>query len=441
VRGCFLDKDVNVKCDSAHSFSTTEHEMEIKWKEIIQFKWFKRLYILYIFGTILSFRPSAPFFYEFLTTNKNFSDDEVNQEVVPLLYYSTAVQLLPVFLLMEFVKFNPFLIICTLTGIISTCLYIWTDSLTQIQIAQAFCGSMTSAEVAYYVSIYAHGDVKNYQRLTAYVRAGPLVGKLVAAFLGQLFVSQNLLSYKELHYFNLAAFILATIVTIFVPTPPQEQSEKSEEPLPSNFKSIFSNLTRSFPNKYVVKWTLWSIFTVCGYNQITMYVQPLLKTLQDIKGLSTYNGVLEGMYAVFALIGTILGGFAKFDWKFKGDLILSMTSLVQAFMLLFMSQIENVPLNCFFYIVLGFMYHFVMTVLSGEIAKFLNKGSFGLVFGLIALIAAILHSGMVCMLNDKVGFDFEPQDLFMVYGFYHLSISVLFIIVGLTYWFAKHTYQ
>jgi hypothetical protein len=136
VRGCFLDKDVNVKCDSAHSFSTTEHEMEIKWKEIIQFKWFKRLYILYIFGTILSFRPSAPFFYEFLTTNKNFSDDEVNQEVVPLLYYSTAVQLLPVFLLMEFVKFNPFLIICTLTGIISTCLYIWTDSLTQIQIAQ-----------------------------------------------------------------------------------------------------------------------------------------------------------------------------------------------------------------------------------------------------------------------------------------------------------------
>jgi hypothetical protein len=136
VRGCFLDKDVNVKCDSAHSFSTTEHEMEIKWKEIIQFKWFKRLYILYIFGTILSFRPSAPFFYEFLTTNKNFSDDEVNQEVVPLLYYSTAVQLLPVFLLMEFVNFNPFLIICTLTGIISTCLYIWTDSLTEIQIAQ-----------------------------------------------------------------------------------------------------------------------------------------------------------------------------------------------------------------------------------------------------------------------------------------------------------------
>jgi thiamine transporter 2/3 len=161
--------------------------MEIKWKEIIQFKWFKRLYILYIFGTILSFRPSVPFFYEFLTTNKNFSDDEVNQEVVPLLYYSTAVQLLPVFLLMEFVKFNPFLIICTLTGIISTCLYIWTDSLTQIQIAQAFCGSMTSAEVAYYVSIYAHGDVKKLSKTDGVRESRTFSGKTCCSFFGTTF--------------------------------------------------------------------------------------------------------------------------------------------------------------------------------------------------------------------------------------------------------------
>ncbi|XP_044267780.1 folate-like transporter 3 [Tribolium madens] len=412
--------------------------MEISWKNLIHFKWFKRLYFLYIFGFVVSLRPTIPFHYEFLLANENFSENDVKEDILPVWFYSTAVQLLPVYLLMEYFKFNPFIIISSLTGLLATCLFIWTETWAEVQVAQAFYGSMSAAEVAYFVSIYCHGDEKNFQRLTSYVRAAPLLGRIIASLLAQLLVSQNWFSYKELHYFNLAAFIFSIIVTILLPP----IYEKLEKPQPaSNLSSILTNLKSAYPNKYVVKWSLWSILTVCGYTQISVYVQPLWKILQKKSDISPFNGFLEGIYAIFALLGTICGGHARFDWKYTGDLILSMTSLVEAFMLLFMSQIEEIVLNCIFYVILGFLYHFIMTIVCGEIAKFVQKGCFGLVFGFIALMASILSSVIVCLLNDKIGLRLDTQYLFMVYGYYHLSVSVLFIIIGLSYWFAKHTYQ
>lgn len=63
---------------------------------------------------------------------------------------------------------------------------------------------MTAAETAYYVSIYAHSNDQNIQLLTSHVRAAPLVGRIVASLLAQLIISQEWLTYKELHFFNLA---------------------------------------------------------------------------------------------------------------------------------------------------------------------------------------------------------------------------------------------
>ncbi|EFA00821.1 folate-like transporter 3 [Tribolium castaneum] len=410
--------------------------MEINWKDLIHFKWFKRLYFLYIFGFVVSLRPTTPFHYEFLLSNKNFSENDVQENILPVWFYSTSVQLLPVYFLMEYLKFNPFIIISCLTGLVATCLFIWTESWSEMQVAQAFYGSMSAAEVAYYVSIYSHSDHSNFQRLTSYVRAAPLAGKIISSLLAQLFISQNWLSYKELHYFTFASFILSIFLTIVLPPVVYKKSEK-----PSNLTSVFTNLKKAYPNKYVVKWSLWSILTICGYHQVSVYVQPLWKTLQKKNDISAYNGFLDGTYAVFALFGTICGGYARFDWKYNGDLILTMTSLVEAFMLLFMSQIEQVVLNCIFYVIFGFLYHFVMTIVCGEIAKFLQEDCFGLVFGFIALGGSVLSSAMVCLFNDKVGLRLDSEYLFMAYGYYHLSVSILFIIIGLSYWFAKHTYQ
>lgn len=229
---------------------------------------------------------------------------------------------------------------------------------------------------------------------------------------------------------------------ILLPPIQEEQSYSPEKQETSpKFVSIFTNFKFAYPNKYVVKWSLWCILTICGYNQLSIYVQPLWKFIQNNKNIFPYNGFLEGIYAVFALFGTICGGYARFDWKYTGDLILSMTSLVEAFMLIFMSQIQQTVLNCMFYVFLGFLYHFIMTIVSAEIAKFLKKGCFGLVFGFITFMGSVLSSLMVCLFDDKTGLKLDTEYLFMAYGYYHLSVCVLFIVIGLSYWFAKHTYQ
>lgn len=176
---------------------------------------------------------------------------------------------------------------------------------------------------------------------------------------------------------------------------------------------------------------------MCGYNQVVLNVLRFW----NAKGVPEFGGVIEGNYAFLTSIATVLGGFAIFNWKFNGDLLLSMTSLVQAFMMLFMSQFENNILNALFYVIFGFAHHFIVTILNAEMAKFLKKGTFGFVFGFIGLMGAVVSCAATVLLNDNVGFQTDIFTTFMVYGYFFLALSITFIIVGLVYWFAKHTYD
>lgn len=231
------------------------------------------------------------------------------------------------------------------------------------------------------------------------------------------------------------AFIIAALLLPLLPREPKP-SEKDDT---SNRKitKIFSTFRHSYPNKYVVKWSIWSIFAICGYNQVVLNVQRFW----NANGVPEYGGVIEGIYGFLVSIATVFGGFAIFNWKFNGDLLVSMVSLVQAFMMLFMSQFENNILNALLYVIFGFVYHFIVTVLNAEMAKFLKKGTFGFVFGFIGLMSAVASCVTTVLLNDNVGFEPDIFTTFMVYGYFFLALSITFIIVGLVYWFAKHTYD
>lgn len=150
------------------------------------------------------------------------------------------------------------------------------------------------------------------------------------------------------------------------------------------------------------------------------------------------------MSAFLAFLGVLLAGVSNFDWKYTGDLILSLTSLVQGFMLIFMSQFGSQLLGFLFYGIYVFMFHSVLTVLSAKIGETIGKtnGCFGIVFSVFALLGSLLSVVMVGVVNEEFGFEISNiQDQFMIYGFYHFVVCVSFIAVGLTYWFAKTTYQ
>lgn len=88
-------------------------------------KWFKRVYLLYIFGFLINFRPVDPFLYEFFVTHKNISEREVRRDILPVLSYSSAIHALFAFLFLDLIGYKALIIISSLFALVSTSVKKW----------------------------------------------------------------------------------------------------------------------------------------------------------------------------------------------------------------------------------------------------------------------------------------------------------------------------
>jgi len=139
----------------------------------------------------------------------------------------------------------------------------------------------------------------------------------LAGILGQSLISTGACGYFALNYISLAFVSAATLVSLLLPNVSQsiyfhrrkeqtvdlsvpdvvekdavpetiyanasvsvsKSSELENEPQHSTFKSVYHLLwidfTLSYSNAYMLKWSLWWAFAMCGYFQILNYIQPL----------------------------------------------------------------------------------------------------------------------------------------------------------------------
>lgn len=68
--------------------------------------------ILCLFGTLREIRPSEPFVTEFLLGEwRNVTEEQLNREVYPVGTYSYLSQLVVVFLITDFLRFKPVIIL------------------------------------------------------------------------------------------------------------------------------------------------------------------------------------------------------------------------------------------------------------------------------------------------------------------------------------------
>ncbi|XP_032690025.1 thiamine transporter 1-like isoform X2 [Odontomachus brunneus] len=88
----------------------------------------------------------------------------------------------------------------------------------QMRIMEFFYGLFLSAEVAYYTYIYAKVDKEHYQEVTGHTKAASLFGRSMSGVVAQLTASFNLLDYHQLNYITLAAYCIATIWALFLPS-------------------------------------------------------------------------------------------------------------------------------------------------------------------------------------------------------------------------------
>lgn len=434
--------------------------------------WLRISCLLCVFGFLREMRPSEPYISEFLSGPwRNITEDQLNRQVYPMGTYSYLAQLVVVFLITDFLLYKPLIITIGVTGIIIWSMLLWTTSLQALMTLEFFYGTYMAAEVAYYTYIYAKVDKKHYPKVTSHTRAAMFVGKLVASISAQLLLNFDLMDYRDLNYITLATQILATLWAFSLPKvdrslyfhrkadvsddKPAECSyptqsiencntddEKSDKLLlDTPTKLLWNHFRNAYTNVKVLQWSIWYAVGLCGYLQVTAYVQLLwidIKPNPDI----AWNGAVDAVFTALAAISALAAGYLHAGrLKSRASLlVLTILSALEGGAILLCCWTQNIYVSYAGYIIFGALYAFTITVAGAEVARYLEEDSFGLVFGINTMMAVILQTILTLVVISESGFALTTKGQFTVYAFYYIGISIIyFISVVVEFFVAKQS--
>lgn len=436
--------------------------------------WMKISFILCMFGCFKDFRPSESFVTNYLTGPwKNFTNEEVNQDIYPVGTYSNLATLILVFLITDFVRYKPIIVLCGLSGAVTFLMIIFGKTILVLQIVEFFYGLFFSTEVAYYTYIYAKVNKKYYQEVTGHTKAATLFGRSMSGIVAQLTASFDLLNYHQLNFITVSACVFATVWSLFLPPVKQSmyfhrtsvseeqgkeinyQSQHSSNPQESSsnvengrkarcycftvssmsllrkirnaYALLWKHFVQAYTNYRVVKWSLWWALATCGYMQVLNYIQLLWKTAVK-SDKEIYNGAVDFIYAIVGAVTVFSVGKIQLNWTLLGDVILSVFSLLQGGILLGCSYSYNIWLLYLGYIIFGVIHHTMVTVASFEVAKYISEDSYGLVFGVNSFFALLPQSLLTFVVLNTLMLNIRQQ--FFVYGSYFLVLAVAYIVMG-----------
>lgn len=78
--------------------------------------WLRISLLLSVFGFLREIRPSEPFITDFLVDFKNVTLDEILRDVYPIGTYSFMLQTIIAFLITDFLRYKPLILVSGLSG-------------------------------------------------------------------------------------------------------------------------------------------------------------------------------------------------------------------------------------------------------------------------------------------------------------------------------------
>lgn len=281
---------------------------------------------------------------------------QITNEILPVWTYSYLVLLLPVFILTDYVRYKPVIVLQGMSFIVTWLLLLFGQGVTIMQLVEFVYGLVSATEVAYYAYIYSVVSPEHYQKVSGYCRSVTLVAYTVASVLAQLLVSLANVSYFYLNVITLASVSVAFFFSLFLPMPkksmffhaklskeaPQrtpgqdavlQEAHRAHESAHQESGTLSSHLEDSWPSspkskneavrscvqwsrdlrecyssKRLFCWSLWWAFSTAGFNQVLNYVQILWDDKAPSRDSSVYNRAAEtlatlgGWYARLYLI-------------------------------------------------------------------------------------------------------------------------------------------
>ena len=351
--------------------------------------WIYSTIVLLLYGFFKELKPSEAFLTPYLTNStggKNFSVDDVNDNVYPFWTYSYLVAAFFVFLFTDMARYNPIILIEAGAYISTRVLLVWGMDITAMQLMQVAYGVATATEVGYYAYIYAAVPPEYHEKLTGPVRAVVLFGRSMSSFAGQILFSTGCLDYYGLNYFSMASVAVSGVFALMLPwyfrcsckvDGLDEVSTHLQEPPRSRIRTFgqwieetvfnrFIGLVKFYLRPSLFKWSLWWAIAMCGVLQVGNYVQSLWKVVlkeSDSTGhRQEWNGLVEGTTDLVAAGFALLASFLKVNWPVWGEITMGALSLVDAIVLLVASHTGIVWVAYGAHIIYRSSFAFVITI-------------------------------------------------------------------------------
>ncbi|XP_036714100.1 thiamine transporter 2 [Balaenoptera musculus] len=438
--------------------------------------WIYPTVILCLFGFFSMMRPSEPFLMLYLSgPDKNLTSEEITNEIFPVWTYSYLVLLLPVFILTDYVRYKPVIVLQGISFIITWLLLLFGQGVKTMQVVEFFYGMVSATEVAYYAYIYSMVSPEHYQKVSGYCRSATLVAYTVASVLAQLLVSLASLSYFYLNVLSLASVSMAFLFSLFLPMPKKsmffhakpskeappkppgkdavlEEPQKDHEPAgqvftvsgnpydgqwsspkPENvalrvFVQWLQDLKECYSSKHLFYWSLWWAFSTAGFNQVLNYVQVLWDYKAPGQSSVIYNGAVEAIATFGGALAAFAVGFVKVNWDLLGELALAIFSVVNAGSLFLMHYTTNIWVCYAGYLLFKTGYMLLITIAVFQIAVNLSVERYALVFGINTFIALVIQTIITVIVVDQGGLGLPISIQFLVYGSYFAVIASIFLM-------------
>ncbi|KAM6305268.1 thiamine transporter 2-like [Aegotheles albertisi] len=448
------------------------------WKGAVGCSWIYPTIIICVNGFFSTMRPSEPFLTPYLTgPDKNLTIEEVTNQIFPVWTYSYLALLFPVFLITDYVRYKPVILLQGISFIVTWLLLLFAHGVLAMQAVEFFYGMATATEVAYYAYIYSVVSTERYQRVTSYCRSSTLLAATIAAVLGQLLVSLADVSYFHLNAITLASVSLAFVCSFFLPMPqksmffhrkgvpetlpapekavatvsshrpsscqedqgsasadrgptPEQQADcaKTQNHMLRVMVQLSKDLRDCYSSRKLLYWSLWWALATAGFNQVVNYIQVLWDYRAPSHSSAVYNGAVEAIATFSGSATSMAVGYVKVNWDLSGELALGIFSAMDAGSLFLMHFMDNIWACYAAYLVFKACYMLLITITTFQIAVNLSMERYALMFGFNNFVALVIQTILTVVVVDSKGLGLDINTQFLIYGSYFTFIAGIFLM-------------
>uniref|UniRef100_A0A667XJ94 Solute carrier family 19 member 3 n=1 Tax=Myripristis murdjan TaxID=586833 RepID=A0A667XJ94_9TELE len=436
------------------------------WTKLKSSGWVYPTAVLSLYGFFANCRVAEPFLTPYLIgPHKNISEEVVTNYLFPIWTYSYLAILFPVFLLTDFLRYKPLIVLQGLFLVTNYILLCFVPGLPAMTFLQVNYAVVTSTEVAYFSYIYSVIPAEKYQRATGYLRSAMLAGYTFGASLGQMLISLGGVDYFFINAITLGTVSIAFLVSFWLPMPQRgmffkgkteavkDEAEAgagtenmectvwcSKDNVAHAGQLLWRSFRESYSSRHLLYWSLWWALATAGYGQVFNYIQLMWDHIEPSASSSIYNGGVEAVCTLVGAAAALSVGHIKVTWAVWGELALGLFSAVGALAVFLMGFTSSIWACYAGYVIFKASYMLLITITTFQIASNLSMECYALTFGINTFAALSLQTILTVIVVDETALGLDIVTQFIIYGSYYATISVLFLIRGTYTACAYHYY-